>query len=197
MTCQLFRTVDVQQIASILRNVGRRGKFRPTSGRRALAWRTTLQPSLMKSRRTVLSRRCRGSLSFLGAGIAASPLILIQLKAIGESLGRLLRWRKDSWEGRGSPMGGRKTGALENFPMWAKLPPPVDRSPIRGRMMASGVAAMGRRLVPQRHHSRRGKQASTRERPPLEERFSRDVLNSTAEMATSLANVAFRSFLNA
>lgn len=108
-----------------------------------MAWRTTLQPSLMKSRRTVLSRRCRGSLSFLGAGIAASPLILIQLKAIGESLGRLLRWRKDSWEGRGSPMGGGKTGALENFLMWAKLPPPVDRSPIRGRMMASGRCSDG------------------------------------------------------
>ena len=64
--------MDVQQIASILRNVGRRGKIRPTSGRRALAWRTTLQPSLMKSRRTVLSRRCRGSLSFLGAGIVSA-----------------------------------------------------------------------------------------------------------------------------
>lgn len=78
-----------------------------------------------------------------GGGHCSIPYEPQQLKAIGESLGRLLRWRKDSWEGRGSPMGGGKTGALENFLMWAKLPPPVDRSPIRGRMMASGRCSDG------------------------------------------------------
>ena len=71
-----------------------------------------------------------------------------------------------------------------------------NEGPHDGLVGEAGVAAMGRRLVPQRHRARRGKQASTRECPLLEEMFSRDVLNSTAEMATSLANTAFCSLHN-